>query len=54
MSSYQESVDKAYSKIHEKTDETNLEQKDNSMFGQEVLEELGIIRHEREENELSM
>lgn len=51
ISSYEELVDEAYNKLHEKTSKTNLGEKDNSMFGQEILEELGIVQNKSEEKE---
>lgn len=56
MSNYEELVEEGYNKLHEKQSKANKEVKDNSMFGQEILKELGINQnvsneYENEEHE---
>lgn len=56
MSNYEELVEEGYNKLHEKQVKENKDVKDNSMFGQEILKELGINQnvsseYEKEEHE---
>lgn len=54
MSNYEELVEEGYNKLQERQGKVNEEIKDNSMFGQEILKELGInqnVSNEKEEHE---
>lgn len=51
MASFEEAVEIDYNRVQGKSNETRLEEKDNSMFGQEILRELGINKNESNEHE---
>ena len=49
MDNYEEAVKYGYDKLQEKQNQTHGGEKDNSMFGKDILKELGINQKEHDD-----